>query len=199
VLFFYLDDYKEMSINKNELKVGEVLKVLVEDEDEECFAKVVANDEGGGLYVTYLSQTSKVYRDACVYSFDPVVSVLTTDSITEHYEDVTDISSIGVISRVGLNQFVYSEEVDSSSDLDSDVYDDDDDEEEEEEEENDTDSFIDDSDLTMGEPPPDAQTIDAEWNKWQPTTSGGKKFKDTVERIEYLARIELDNQKMGVR
>ena len=194
------------SIEQNELKVGEVLKVLLvvgdtEDDTDECFAKVVANDgiDGGSLYVTYLSQTSKVYRDACVYSFDSRVSTLEPESITEHYQGVIDITSVGAVSRIGSNQFVYDEEVDSSSDLDSDIYDDDECEDVSDDDVSDSDSFIDDSDDTLMGEPPDAAEIDADWNKWKPTTSGGKKFKDTVERIEYLSRIELDNQKMCVR
>jgi len=192
-------------IEQHELKVGELLKVLLvvgdDDDTDECFAKVVANDSTGSIiYVTYLSQTSKVYREACVYSFDTSVSVLQdTNSITEYYEGVIDITDIGVVSRVGSNQFVYDEEVNNDSDLGSDIYDDDDVEEDTDDDTDDDDSLIDDSDLTMGEPPSDAAEIDADWSKWKPTTTGAKHFKDTIERIEYLARLELDNQKLMSR
>ena len=32
--------------------------------------------------------------------------------------------------------------------------------------------------------PPNHKSIDKEWNAWEPTTSGGKSFKETVDMIE---------------
>ena len=32
--------------------------------------------------------------------------------------------------------------------------------------------------------PPDHKSIDKEWNEWNPSTSGGKSFKETVDMIE---------------
>jgi hypothetical protein len=36
--------------------------------------------------------------------------------------------------------------------------------------------------------PPDHQQIDKEWNEWEPTTSGGRSFKETIEAIETRVR-----------
>jgi hypothetical protein len=36
--------------------------------------------------------------------------------------------------------------------------------------------------------PPGHEAIDKEWNKWEPSTSGGKSFKETIDAIETRVR-----------
>lgn len=179
-------------MNKNDIRPHEILKVLVEGDDgieEELWARVVANDPDK-IYVTYLSYTSKIYKGACVYSFDTCVSPVDIESISEHHAEVVDLDKIDV-SRIGSNMFVFNSEV-YESDSDSSI----DEMSEEEDDEDDTSgSFIDDSGVGVGELPPDAQEIDDAWNEWKPTTIGGRHFKKTVDHIEQVAKTELDNEK----
>jgi hypothetical protein len=178
----------QQKMNKNDIRPHEILKILVEGDDgieEELWAKVVANDPDK-IYVTYLSQTSKIYKGACVYSFDTRVSPVDIESISEHHSGVTDLADIDV-SRIGNNMFVFDSEVnESNSDSSIDEMSDDD--------SSDSGSFIDDSG-GIGELPPDAQEIDAAWDQWKPSTLGGRHFKETVERIEQMAKTQLDNEK----
>ena len=82
-------------ITPQEIFPHEVSKVLVDFDgvEEELYAKVLRNDDIN-LVVTYLSPTSKVYKGACVYSFESTVERVNFDSITEHYAGVIDITDI---------------------------------------------------------------------------------------------------------
>jgi len=42
-------------------------------------------------------------------------------------------------------------------------------------------------------PPPGHETIDKDWEKWNPTSPGAKSFKSTVDAIEMHARLHADN------
>jgi hypothetical protein len=170
----------------DEIKVGDIIKVLVnmDDIEEELYAKVTYNS-GTCLEVTYLVPTSKIYKGTTLYEFEEDHNLVESCNITEHYER-NDLSDIMV--KIPKTPYYYLideehsiDESDSSSIVDSEDSDSDD-------------SFIADDD-EEGDPPPDAEEIDREWNQWNPTTPGAKRFKDTVDLIEYHARMHADNLK----
>tara|TARA_B110000285_G_scaffold225824_1_gene284615 strand:+ start:6601 stop:7158 length:558 start_codon:yes stop_codon:yes gene_type:complete len=177
----------------SDIKPTEVVKVLVESDgvEEDMFAKVLKN-ENDCLSVTYLSPTSKIYKGACVYQFDAFASRVEFQSLMEHHAGVNTIEDIGW-RRVGDgNAWVDELEVDDSVTV-SDVEDMSDDEE------SDLSSSMDDfiapddpNDLT---PPPDHVEVDRLWNDWSPPSSGGRRFKGTVDRIEESVRTHLDDAK----
>lgn len=80
--------------------------------------------------------------------------------------------------------FAYYAEIDIE-DSDSDLYD------EGVDDESDLEGFVVSDSEIAGQDiplPPGHQTIDKEWNEWEPTTSGGKSFKDTINSIENRVR-----------
>ena len=79
-----------------------------------------------------------------------------------------------------MNRFVLYSEIDIE-DSDSEIYDEDGDDE------SDLDGFIVSDSEIVGQEiplPPDHESIDKEWDEWEPTTSGGKSFKETINSIE---------------
>ena len=173
-------------ITFNDIRPHEIVKVLVEIDDiqEELFAKVIAN-EITYLYVTYLSHTSEIYKGACVYRLESHISTVDPDSLTEHHEGVIDIEDIGFI-KVDTNTFVMKDELDDSI-SGSDIEDMDD-----IKNECDLDDFIDDN--VQMELPLDAREVDSKWAEWDPTTPGGRHFKNIVDSIDERVRFEMDNQ-----
>lgn len=80
--------------------------------------------------------------------------------------------------------FAYYAEIDIQ-DSDSDLYD------EGVDDESDLEGFVVSDSEIVGQDiplPPGHQTIDKEWDEWEPTTSGGKSFKDTINSIENRVR-----------
>lgn len=188
-----------MAIVASDIRVGEILKVLTaneeDDTEEENWAKVVENN-GQYLYVTYLSTIGKIYKGASIHSLEPRVNRVDFECITEHYDGVFDLEEIGV-DRIGTNMYIFGNTVNSDDD-DSEIYDDEDEDDGSEGEEYDTaDGFVV-PDTETGadgvfQPPPDAEQTDKDWNAWNPRTSGERLFKETVDRIEHRARIQMDN------
>jgi len=89
------------------------------------------------------------------------------------------------MKSLGMNRFVMYSEIDIE-DSDSEIYD-----EGANDEESDLEGFVvSDSELTGQDIPlpPGHQAIDKEWNQWEPTTSGGKSFKETIDAIETRIR-----------
>lgn len=170
-----------------EILPNELIKVLVccDDIEEEVFAKVVEN-KNLFLRVLYLSSTSKTYKGACVYSFESEPETVELESLTEHHQGIIDVLDIG-FSKIGKNMFVVESEIDNEE-QNSDIIN-------SEDEESDEDSFIVDDDTVDGkvEPPPNHREIDEEWNKWNPTTPGATKFKETVEMLEMMAKHHADD------
>ena len=174
-------------ITGRDIKIGEIVRVLtdIDDIEEEMYAKVLRNT-GEFLYVTYLSSTDMLYKGACVYGLESTANMVQYDTITEHHEGVTDLRDIG-ISMPSRNCFVFDNEIDNDDSC-SDIVTDD-------EEGSDIDDLIDDSPIEGRiESPEGARAIDQEWNRWQPSTEGGRHFKDTVDRLEERARAEADEQ-----
>jgi len=173
-------------MNINQIKIGEMLKVLVLDEDdidEEQWAKVISNENDEYLFVSYFCETSKVYKGSSIFAFEPKVNRVDLDNISEHHEGVTDVVDIGFV-RVTDNSYALEENIDDS-DSDSEIYDEDED-----------DSFIDDGGDEPMERPIDHKEIDAQWDRWSPKSAGERRFKDTIDTIEKYARVEMDNQKL---
>ena len=65
-----------MSIVFSDIVPHEMIKVLVNSDDieEDFYAKVISN-EGDKLFVSYISPSSKIYKGACIYSFDSKVEI----------------------------------------------------------------------------------------------------------------------------
>ena len=79
-----------------------------------------------------------------------------------------------------MNMFAFYSEIDIE-DSDSDIYD------EGGDDGSDLEGFVVSDSEIVGQDiplPPGHQAIDREWNAWEPTTSGGKSFKETVDLIE---------------
>ena len=175
-------------ITPQEISPHEVIKVLVDFDgvEEELYAKVLRNDDIN-LVVTYLSPTSKVYKGACVYSFESTVERVNFDSITEHYAGVIDITDIDM-TNIGKNMFVLDREI--IQDHDSDIEDASDEDDQYEE-----DGFVvSDGEESPSGLPPDHMEVDQKWNEWQPTTSGGRHFKNVIDAIECRVRHQADEK-----
>lgn len=177
-------------ITPQEISPHEVIKVLVDFDgvEEELYAKVLRNDDIN-LVVTYLSPTSKIYKGACVYSFESSVERVNFDSITEHYAGVIDITDIDM-TQAGKNMFVFSREI--ISDHDSEIED-----ESDEEDQYESDFVVSDGEESpsgRATVPPDHQEIDKNWNEWQPSTSGGRHFKSVIDALECRVRHQADEK-----
>lgn len=167
------------------IKPHEIIKVVTKTEDmeEEMYAKVLRNT-GELLYVTYLVETEKLYRGACVYEFESVAHKVPYGAILEYYEGVIDLRELGVVMPQ-RNCFAFESEIDPE-DSSSDVISDDEDDEYDPD-------FIDDGPIEGGiNIPHDARVIDEEWNSWSPSSEGGRHFKSVVDRLEERARLEAD-------
>ena len=101
----------------------------------------------------------------------------------EHYPSGTRFEDLEM-KALGIGQYVMYSEIDME-DTDSDIYD------EGGDDESDLEGFVVSDSEIVGQDiplPPGHQAIDREWNAWEPTTSGGKSFKETVDMIEMNIR-----------
>ena len=171
----------------------ELIQVLVIDEgiEEHFYAKVIGVDTDK-IYVSYLTPTSKVFKGACVYSFESKVEIVEAESISQHYNGVADVGEIGIRKLDDSNHFVIESEIDDDG-YESDIEDMSDSESDESEN-----SFIAEEDPDQWELPDDYKEVDDKWNEWSPSTLGGKQFKKTVDKLEMYAKIHLDNLKNDV-
>ena len=174
---------------------GEIIKVLTlgdNEEEEESWAKVVENN-GSYLFVTYLIELAKTYKSARVHSLEPRVQRVDYECVTEHHDGVFNLEDIDLV-RIGTNMYVFSDDIDSEDEgSDSDIYSDSDDESDDEYDT--ADGFVVPDTEVDGPvlPPPDAEQIDREWREWVPRTTGERRFREMVDRIELNARIQADN------
>lgn len=175
-----------------DVKPNEIVKVLVnieeEDIEDELYAQVVDN-RGDHLEIHYLEETNKFYKDATVYCFSDEIDVIRFDSLTEHHEGVCKLEDIDMM-KVRHNMYVFLDEVNMEDD-DSEVYTDD---EDDDDDEYSIGSFVVDDDDVDGvvEVPRDHKQLDKEWSEWEPRSPGARSFKDTVDRIEYYAKKQAD-------
>ena len=88
------------------------------------------------------------------------------------------------MKELGDDMFAYYTEIDIE-DTDSDIYD------EGQDDDSDLEGFVVSDSEVVGQDiplPPGHEAIDKEWNKWEPSTSGGKSFKETIDMIETRIR-----------
>tara|TARA_B100000530_G_C15812393_1_gene430097 strand:+ start:54 stop:584 length:531 start_codon:yes stop_codon:yes gene_type:complete len=167
-----------------EINQDDIVKVLVnEDGIEDEMYGVVGMNTGSTLGLRYLNPTELFYKGACVYELEPEeLSPAPFESVMEHYPSGTTFADLEM-KPLGTNKFAFYTEIDVE-DSDSELYD------EEETDSEMADFVVSDTEIEgQAIPlPPDHKSIDKEWNEWEPTTSGGKSFKETVDAIETRIR-----------
>ena len=167
---------------------NDIVKLLVNEDDlEDEMMAVVGMNTGLTLGVNYLNPTELIYKSACVYELeDGDLNPAPYESLMEHYPSGTTFKDLDMKS-LGNGMFAYLSEIDIE-DSDSEIYNDD-------ETDSEMADFIVPDDEIDGEivPPPNQESIDKEWNEWTPTSPGAKSFKETVDAIETMARINADN------
>jgi hypothetical protein len=165
-----------------EINENDIVKILVNEDgmEEEMFG-VVAMNTGLTLGVNYLEPTELLYKSACVWRLsDEQMSPAPYESVMEHFPTGTTFADLE-LKPLGTNMFAYYSEIDVE-DSDSDIYD---------EAGSGSDSNLSGfvvSDTEIEGMPIGHEKIDREWNEWEPTTSGGKSFKETVDKIEARVR-----------
>ena len=167
----------------SEFSEGDIVKILVEEDEieYECLAKVNSINESK-LYVNYLSERNKFYKDAVIYVYEDDAHEVEVESISEHYKDVKHLHEIGFI-EIEEGWYVKEDDIDSEC-SDSDIDD------LSSEEEND---FIADEDVSQWELPEDHEQVDGDWRRWNPRSDGERHYKNVVDRIEQYAKIYKDN------
>jgi hypothetical protein len=166
----------------NEIKQNDILKVLVNEEgtEEELYG-VVAMNTGLTLGMHFLEPTELFYKSACVWKLsDDEMTPVPYESVMEHYPTGTTFADLE-LKPLGTNMFVYYCEIDIE-DPDSDVYD------EDGSSNSSLDGFIVSDTELEGGMPINHEEIDRDWNQWEPTTSGGKSFKEAIDKIEERVR-----------
>jgi hypothetical protein len=108
----------------------------------------------------------------------------------EHHPSGTTFKDLEMKS-LGNGMFAYLSEIDIE-DSDSEIYDDD-------ESDSEMDGFIVPDNEIDGEviPPPNQASIDKDWNEWTPSSPGARSFKERVDAIEAMARLQADNLSFG--
>ncbi len=183
LIFFWL---KTLSmIVPSEINQNDIVKVLVnEDGVEDQMYGVVGMNTGNTLGLRYLNPTELIYKSACVYKLDlDELSPAPYESVMEHYPSGTTFMDLEMKS-LGENRFAMYNEIDIE-DTDSDLYD------EGADDDSDLEGFVVSDSELVGQDialPPGHEAIDREWNQWEPTTSGGKSFKETIDLIETRVR-----------
>ena len=160
---------------------NDIVKLIVnEDGVEDEMYGVVGMNTGNTLGLRYLNPTDSIYKSACVYKLDEgELCPAPFESLTEHYPSGTTFEDLE-LRPLGTNMFAFYSEIDIE-DSDSDIYD------EGGDDGSDLEGFVVSDSEIVGQDiplPPGHQAIDREWNAWEPTTSGGKSFKETVDMIE---------------
>ena len=160
----------------------DIVKVLVNEDgvEDEMYA-VVAMNTGRTLGLHYLSPTESLYKSACVYKlYTSEMCPAPYDSLMEHYPHGTKFEDLDM-KRVDVDMFSFYSEIDIE-DSDSEIH--------FPSSESETDSemadFIVPDNEVEGQNilPPDYASVDKEWNEWNPSTSGARSFKETIDLIE---------------
>ena len=162
----------------SEINENDIVKLLVnEDGLEDQMYGVIGMNTGLTLGVKYLNPTDIIYKSACVYKIDQdILSPAPYESVMEHYPSGTTFEDLDM-KKLGTDLFAFYSEIDME-DTDSEMF-----------EEGNTSSemgsfIVSDGEVEMGPPPPDYASIDHSWSQWNPSTPGGKSFKETVDLIE---------------
>ena len=166
----------------------DIVKLLVNEDDmEDEMLAVVGMNTGLTLGVKYLNPTELIYKSACVYQLeDGDLNPAPYESLMEHHPSGTTFKDLEMKS-LGNGMFAHLSEIDIE-DSDSEIYDND-------ESDSEMDGFIVPDNEIDGEviPPPNHASIDKEWNEWTPSSPGARSFKERVDAIEAMAKLQADN------
>ncbi len=186
------------TIIRTDIKTNDIVKVLVnEDGIEEYLYGVVAMNTGNTLGVRYLCPIEATYKSATIYELeadDGEMNPVPYESLSEHYPSGTTFNDLE-FRCIDNNLRLYAplSEIDiEDEDETIHLHDDND-------SDSDTGSEFDDFIVPDNEidgivcPPPGHETIDKDWNNWNPTSPGARSFKSTVDAIEMHARLHADN------
>ena len=170
----------------------DIVKLLVNEDDmEDEMLAVVGMNTGLTLGVKYLNPTELIYKSACVYQLeDGDLNPAPYESLMEHHPSGTTFKDLEMKS-LGNGMFAYLSEIDIEE-SDSEIYDDD-------ESDYEMDGFIVPDNEIDGEviPPPNQASIDKDWNEWTPSSPGARSFKERVDAIEAVAKLQADNLSFG--
>lgn len=171
-------------IRIEEIIPDDILKVLVDHEgvQDELFARVLGVGDAY-VYVQYLVDTSKVYKGAEVYELEQDENAVERESICEHYPQGTTFENVGFY-KISENVYAIYDDIDSE-DSNSEI-------EDLSDSESEADSFIVEDD-GCADLPPDASDVDNAWNEWKPSSPGMKRYKETIDLIEYHVKRHADN------
>ena len=172
------------SIRFGEIQENEIVKVFCKEDDvEEDLYAVVTMNTGRVLGVRYLTATDKIYKSATCYQLEEEQQAVPPESLMEHHPGATleDLE----FKMIDLDLYVRLMDVDVEDD-NSDIWEDDDDED-------DLSFVVSDDEEEARDLPADHIDIDREWHSWEPSTSGGRSFKDTVDMIEARERARLSS------
>tara|TARA_B110000285_G_scaffold93739_1_gene107147 strand:- start:57 stop:602 length:546 start_codon:yes stop_codon:yes gene_type:complete len=176
----------------SEILKDDIVKLLVnEDELEDEMFAVVGINTGRTLGVHYLNPTELIYKSSCVYKLeDEDLNPAPYESLMEHHPSGTTFQDLEMKS-LGNGMFAYLSEIDIEE-SDSEIYDDD-------ESDSEMDGFVVPDNEIDGEviPPPNQASIDKDWNEWTPSSPGARSFKERVDAIEAVAKLQADNLSFG--
>lgn len=169
----------------SDIKTGHTVKIFIkyDDIEEELYA-YVEDIFPTLMTVKYYTPSSKFYKGAPIYELSEEVETVEFESLTEHYIENSPLTKVSENMYYDETEETNSvSSIEDMSDSESDI--------------GSLDDFIVDDDEVEGlsDLPADHAALDLEWNSWNPTTSGGRNFKDTIEHIEMLARHQADDQK----
>lgn len=170
-------------INISEIQPGELVKVLVNLEDDiedEMYAKVKENNKDY-LVVYYYLETSMTYKSAPLYELDENDELVQEENISEHHHESQEY-----FYNVKNNLYAMIDEIDS--DDDSEIIDESDDDG------SDLDGFIvpDSECIGMISIPENHRQINKDWKDWEPRSPGSTRYKKMVDDIEKFAKIQED-------
>jgi len=170
-------------INISEIQPGELIKVLVNLEDDiedEIYAKVKETNTDY-VVVSYYSETSMTYKGARLYELEERDELVQEENLSEHHQ------STDYFKNVKDNLYYMIDEIDSEEE--SDIIDESDDSGSDLE-----DFIVSDSEVDgVVIPPSNSRIIDKEWKEWEPRSPGSLRYKQMVDNIESIARIQADN------
>ena len=171
----------------SDIEKGHVVKVLTEGDDE-YYASVLSN-EGKYVFVSYFTPIGKNYKTAPVHSFESKAERVDFESLIEHHYDSTTVG----ITQIGKNMYVFGDEIDPDSDSEIET------EEDTDDDIGSLDDFIvsdtDEGAVDSDHRSADLEELDNQWEQWSPKTGSSKKFKQTIDALEVIAKVQRDNAK----
>jgi len=167
-----------MMIEFSEIQPGDLVQVLanIDDIDDELYA-ITRDHFTDYIVINYFADTNMSYKGAPVYELEDKEELAQPENLLAHYPG-SDSPFINLEDNL-----YYSKEEGYDSGLESVILHDSSDDE-------DLEDFIVGDDEIDGIviPPHNSKSIDKEWNEWEPTSPGAKRYKDMVNTIEEFAR-----------